>query len=156
MIKVGIVGADKKETHQGAPMRVFIVLSLTFVSYFSFAEDPRAFEGRIYTPALVTDSLNEGAKGAVQLLWQKMAPDSHYELEVSNGLTTYSWSSQKHFHHIMVYFDKDYRWRVREVKEAEPTAFSDWYPLKVVRAASSVKMREAASEDSYFLDIGDR
>ena len=117
------------------------------------------FDKKIYTPEVVTDKNNEGPKGAVQLLWQKSNKPTRYEVEVSNGLTTYSSVHEKHFHHVMLFFNKDYRWRVREISQESVTEFSPWMPVKVVKHDHTKSWkRESASaqtdEDEYTLDIG--
>ncbi len=118
-------------------MRCFIVVSLLMMSNPLFAESidsDHGFKARVYTPELVVDSLNHGEKGAVQLLWQKSNKPTRYEIEVSNGQSVYSQVGEKHFHHIMLYFGKDYQWRVREVSASKTTDFTAWMPLKVVKA----------------------
>lgn len=120
-----------------------------------------AFDNKIYTPSVVYDNRNEGPKGAVQLLWQKSPKNSRFEVEVSNGLTTYSSVHEKHFHHVMLFWGKDYRWRVREVSSYRTTDFSPWMPVKVMKGDNQESMawqRKAASndpeDDQYMLDTG--
>ena len=109
---------------------VFFFVSLT-VSFSALGEDD--FERKIYTPEVVVDQQNHGPKGAVQLLWQKSNNPTQYEVEVSNGKLVYSQVGPKHFHHVMLYFDKSYQWRVREVSADHTTEFTPWRPLKVVK-----------------------
>lgn len=124
-------------------MKVILqVLFLIGLSQQILAEED--FGHKIYTPEVVYDHHNQGRKGAVQLLWQKVPYDTRYEVEVSNGNLVYSQVGEKHFHHIMIYFDKDYQWRVREVSANRTTEFSPWRPLKVLRASETL---QSESED---------
>ena len=125
-------------------MKILIpILILSFSQTLHAEEVLPDFENKIYTPAVVVDPSNEGAKGAVQLLWEKSADNTRYELEVSNGKTIYSAVGEKHFQHIMLYFDKDYQWRVREVSARKSTEFTPWIPLRVVKG------KELAQQDIY-------
>ena len=142
-------------------LTALLVLSFCHTLQADELEAEMAFTNRVYTPELVVDHRNHGAKGAVQLLWQKSGELTRYEVEVSNGLTTYSSVHERHFHHIMLYFNKDYRWRVREVSARRTTHFTPWMPIKVVKGDHPDSMnwqREAASahhhEDEYMLDTG--
>lgn len=145
-------------------MKQLIVIIILLSAQNLYSEEMRAFPLKIYTPHIVVDKKSEGSKGAVQLLWKKMNEESHYEVEVSNGVSTYSNVDDKHFHHVMIYFDKDYYWRVRQVDIDKRTRFSPWRPLKVVRGESQnrVKTRQLSSQkgseksgqDQYLLDVG--
>lgn len=128
----------------------------------SEAEVP--FLNRIYTPEVVVDKQSSGAKGAVQLLWEKDPEGNRYEIEISNGQDVYSQVGEKHFHHVMIYYGKNYQWRVRQVSLAKTTAFSPWRSLKVVKKGNqsySKGLRGAASASSsvdveeYVLDMGE-
>lgn len=139
---------------------VFSLLYSTAVSA-SEPEEP-AFDQKVYTPEVVVDRQNLGAKGAVQLLWQKPPKPTRFEVEVSNGKTVYSQVGEKNFHHLMLYFDKSYQWRVREVSAARATQFSPWRPLRVVRgderhvAQDHNESHENQSEiDEILLDTGE-
>ncbi|MEM7646859.1 MAG: hypothetical protein AAF203_08125 [Pseudomonadota bacterium] len=120
------------------------------------------FEAKIYTPQVVVDNHNHGRKGAVQLLWQKSNDETRYEVEVSNGRLVYSQVGEKHFHHVMLHFDKDYQWRVRQVSADHTTEFTSWRPLKVVKGqkwAHNSQNREPVSldpdVDHFVLDTGE-
>ena len=150
-------------------MKTLLLIVIVSLCQRVSAED-HAFEYRVYTPEVVVDKQNDGPKGAVQLLWQKNPKATRYEVEVSNGKLVYSQVGEKHFHHVMLYFDKSYQWRVREVSAQNTTEFSPWMPLKVVRGDSGLaqeskerkqifnQSREPVSispdEDHYVLDTG--
>ncbi|MEM7647108.1 MAG: hypothetical protein AAF203_09380 [Pseudomonadota bacterium] len=127
-------------------MRTLVALLCLAMGPSLFAKDLSI--GRIYTPEVVWDHQNQGPKGAVQLLWQKASPDTVYELEVSNGERVYRARGEKHFAHIMIYFNKNYQWRVRKIKGEKTHKFSAWRPLKVVPSKKKAK-RWAASFPEY-------
>ncbi len=144
-------------------MKQILVIFILLSTQNLYSGENKPFPLKIYTPHIVVDKKSEGQKGAVQLLWQKMDEESHYEVEVSNGVNTYSNVDDKHFHHVMIYFGKDYYWRVRQVDLGKRTRFSAWRPVKVVKGAaqpvlhrqlSSQKGSQETQEDQYLLDIG--
>ena len=159
-------------------MKTLLIIVTLSLCQLVNAED-QAFNYRVYTPEVVVDQNNDGPKGAVQLLWQKNPQATRYEVEVSNGKLVYSQVGERDFHHVMLYFDRDYRWRVREVSARQTTEFSPWMPLKVVRGEQSqlaqadrlqeedsssdypkerqpLSLDEASAEvDQYVLDTGD-
>ncbi len=141
------------------------ILVIFIISLSTTAQADNAFANKIYTPEVVVDADNDGPKGAVQLLWQKDPEATRYEVEVSNGRLVYSQVGEKHFHHVMLYFNKDYQWRVREVSARQTTEFTPWRPLRVVRGqglAQSEDRRKPTSSDSsknvdeFVLDTGDQ
>ena len=144
-------------------MKYVIFMVIFSLCQLVFAEDQVPFANKIYTPEVVVDQNNDGPKGAVQLLWQRNPSATRYEVEVSNGKLVYSQVGDKHFHHIMLYFGKDYQWRVREVSAVRTTEFSPWRSLRVMRTqklADNRKSREPVSVESpsdieeYMLDTG--
>ncbi len=144
-------------------MKTLLAIMVLALCTTANADEP--FENKIYTPEVVVDSQNAGNKGAVQLLWQRDPEATRYEVEVSNGNIVYSQVGERHFHHVMLFFDKDYQWRVREVSARKTTEFSSWRPLRVVRGqklAQRDQDRDAASTDSdhpveaFLLDTGEQ
>lgn len=142
--------------------QLMVLMIILFAQALFSGENKRPFPYKIYTPHIVVDKINGGEKGAVQLLWQKNGDSSHYEVEVSNGATTYSNVDDHNFHHVMIYFDKDYYWRVRQTDLDKQTSFSPWRPLKVLRGEGQTYERQLSSQkeelstesDHYLLDIG--
>lgn len=98
----------------------------------SAASADSVFVSKAYTPETVYDEVNDGAKGAVQLLWQKNPESTQYEIEIANGQSVYREKIDHHTKHIMIYFNKSYRWRVRSLDTEGRGKFSRWHPLKVV------------------------
>lgn len=139
-------------------MKILYAILILVFSHPISASAQSGFSGRIYTPEVVTDVLNQGKKGAVQLVWQKMTPRSQYEIEVSNGTSIYRKSVQVNFAHIMLYFNKDYKWRVRELSQEKRTQFSDWHPLTVIRGSSKRHMSSMSIDNVHveelFIDHG--
>lgn len=143
-------------------MKILCLITVLFMSPLALGGE--TFSKKIYTPQIVHDHKNEGAKGAVQLLWQRSSDEyAQYEIEVSNGQSVYSQTGDKHFQHIMIYFGKDYQWRVREVGSNHSSKFSPWRPLKVLKGksfASHDSMSRDLSSDKevieYYLDTGDQ
>jgi hypothetical protein len=136
-------------------MRFLLVLFVSFLVVSVQADE--SFDRTIYTPEVVIDARSSTEKGAVQLLWQKGSSKTRYEVEVSNGRSVYSRVGEKHFHHVMLFFDKDYQWRVREVSAEHTTEFSPWRPLKVVRSRGLVQTDSESLDpevDLYVLDTG--
>lgn len=147
-----------------------LVFSLIFSwSLPAFASDKLAnneiepeFQSKVYTPELVVDYRNSGPKGAVQLLWQKSSRPTRYEVEVSNGRLVYSQVDERHFHHVMLFYDHSYQWRVREVSASGTTQFTPWMPLKVVRGEDrhvanedhETETSESPDADEFLLDTG--
>ncbi len=140
------------------------LLAIVLLSLSTTARTSDDFENKIYTPEVVVDTENSGDKGAVQLLWQKDPEATRYEIEVSNGNLVYSQVGERHFHHVMIFFDKNYQWRVREVSSRKITQFSPWRPLKVVRGQGLAQNQPAGEPDfvdsqnnldEVVLDIGD-
>lgn len=131
-------------------MKMLLATLILLLSSPAYSEEN--FENKIYTPEVVVDSQNEGPKGAVQLLWQKDPNATRYEVEVSNGNLVYSQVGEKHFHHVMIYFDKDYQWRVREVSARKTTEFSPWMPLKVVRGQDVARVEKPRVPQSVETD----
>jgi hypothetical protein len=114
------------------------------------------FGGRIYTPKHVVDHQSLGPKGAVQLLWEKNPVADRYEIQVSNGVNLYTVQPTRNFHHVMLYYGKDYQWRVREIHGSYPGEFSHWRPLKVTRDPSRQWAHVSSGEvESFVLDFGD-
>ncbi len=145
--------------------QLLCLFTLLFAQNLFSEESLQQFPLKIYTPEVVVDKVNHGEKGAVQLVWQKNGDNNHYEVEVSNGETTYSNVDQHNFHHVMVYFDKPYLWRVRQVDIEKQTQFSPWRALKVIKGTDSVPHRlerQLSSQeeklkkqqDHYLLDMG--
>jgi hypothetical protein len=131
-------------------MSTLAILPLLF-SLSAQAEDLSAFEARIYTPHQVIDPHSAGPKGAVQLLWQKMGDNIRYEVEIDNGDQVYSSITERHYFHTMLYWERDYRWRVRSVGAKHSTDFSDWQPVRVL---SKGHQRQLSSErDAYVREL---
>ena len=124
-----------------------------------------AFTNKLYTPEVVFDSQNQGPKGAVQLLWQKSAEQTQYEIEISNGASVYSDVGNKNYKHLMLYFNKDYQWRVRQVSAKRATKFSSWRELRVVPTHKTVKPNQQQRQpvsisshsevEEFMLDVGE-
>ena len=130
-------------------MRSIFFLVCLVTNCFALAESP--FDKRFYTPKQVVDNLSQGAKGSVQLLWEKAPYSAQYEIQVSNGRSIYSQIGVRNFHHIMIYFDQSYQWRVREVSRDQSTQFSAWRDLKVVRENQFAEV----DVDQFVLDTGE-
>jgi len=109
----------------------FLIIQLMFPQA-SNAESLQPFNPRIYTPSQVVDSENQGAKGAVQLLWEKKDEGLRYEVQIDNSKSIYSVVTENHFFHTMLYFNKDYRWRVRSLGSKLESDFSQWASIKVL------------------------
>ena len=140
-------------------MKFFLPLIVLFLSQPVQAED--AFDYRFYTPEVVADEKSQGEKGAVQLLWEKNPNPTRYEVEVYNGQSLFSNTGEKNFLHVMIHFNRDYQWRVREISANRTTEFSEWKPLKVV-GAQNLAQREPVSEkfkdspvEAIFVDSGE-
>lgn len=145
-------------------MKKWIVLIQCWLMPWA-AQGGDVFTPRVYTETIVSDGKSEGQKGAVQLLWERGQPEDQYEVQISNGYSVYSDVSHKNFKHVMVYFDRDYKWRVRQVNRDRETKFSEWRPLKVIRSdfndlawKREPKAETVSQNDDYFeslsMDLG--
>lgn len=131
------------------------IIGLSFSAVQAEADGHEKF----YTPAIVYDSDNVGEKGAVQLLWKRNPEFTKYEIEISNGKSVYREIVDRHTKHVMIYFDKDYKWRVRPIVENGKAKFGAWRSLKVVRKESEYEHRsissiKKSSIDTYRSNVG--
>ena len=140
-------------------MKNLILISLLSLSFLAHAD--ANLQWQFYTPEVVHDHKNKGAKGAVQLLWQHIDKEHGYEVEIDNGSKVHRVQTERHFYHVMLYFNKDYRWRVRSVGQKYPE-FSAWRNLKVVRGRGLATTPENngphskdLNVDEYYFDQGD-
>ena len=135
-------------------MRVIICLVVQLMLPQALkAESLQPFNSRIYTPVQVIDSENQGPKGAVQLLWQKKKEGLRYEVQIDNGQSVYSVVTEKHFFHTMLYFNKDYRWRVRSLSSQGESDFSEWSPVKVLSQNKKPDRAETFSDEKSPEDL---
>lgn len=89
---------------------------------------------RLYAPEEVVDNKSKGKKGAVQLVWTKYPSNPDYQVEIVREGKVFSIKQKWNVMHVMVYWGKDYLWRVRVLKgDGSPeTAFSAWKPLRII------------------------
>ncbi len=129
-------------------MRVIICLLVQLMlPQFLQAETLLPFKSRLYTPYLVVDSESKGHKGAVQLLWQKVKPGLGYEVQIDNGKSIYSAVTEKHFFHTMLFFNKDYRWRVRSLSSKVESEYSEWATVRVLSNDKEPDERNILAEE---------
>ena len=88
---------------------------------------------KVYAQEEYVDNQSEGAKGAAHLVWTKFPKGHAYQIEILRGNNLFSIVQTVHVMHVMLFWDKEYVWRVRVMDETgrPRTAFTEWKLLKV-------------------------
>ena len=140
-------------------MKLIIPLLILTIAQSTHAMD--SYDVKPFTPSVVVDGRSSGAKGAVQLVWQRGELGAQYEIQVSNGESVYSDVSHRNFKHVMLYFGKDYQWRVRKVSREKESSYSQWFPVKVLNKKNYAQSQSAShysqrgEVESLFVDHGE-
>lgn len=138
-------------------MKVMILIFILTLAQSTQAE--ASDDLKSFTPLIVEDSYNMGKKGAAQIVWKRSHPQDQYEVQVSNGERVYSDVVDKNFKHVMLYFNKKYKWRVRKVSRKAESEYSPWFSVKVVKKSwagrASLAQELAYGEvEELFVDHG--
>jgi hypothetical protein len=131
--------------------RIILFLFVSLLSTLAKSENSNL---NLYTPQLVKDYQNKGAKGAVQLVWQKNQLASEFEVQISNGDHIYKFKTEDNFKHVMLYFNKNYQWRVLDLNNKN--IVSNWRPLNVIKASieKEAQLKNDNDIESIVMDFG--